>query len=42
MTHSIFFALVKFATFIYSMMGEELVNRKIIGFFKIDIDEAGA
>ena len=39
---SFFCELVKFATFMYSMMGEALVNRKIIGSFKIDIGETGA
>ena len=38
----LFFVLVKLFAFMYSMMGEALVNCKIIGSFKIDIDEAGA
>ena len=38
----LFFVLVKLFAFMYSMMGGALVNCKIIGSFKIDIDEAGA
>ena len=37
-----FFALVKFATFIYSVMGRRWLIAKIIDSFKIDIDKAKA